>query len=319
MPLERAVHEALDRVKRRPGLLVVGATDRSESAVAARGPLPGPDCPPERAVLEIGSITKVFTALLLAIAVKRGEASLDDPVLEHLPTGTRVPRRDSVDITLMHLATHTSGLPRLPPGSLWEGLRNRHDPYARLTRERVLDAVGRTRQRRAAGARMAYSNFGAGLLGLALAHTAGSDYETLVCERITDPLGMADTLIILSANQRARIAPGTTRRDKPAGLWSISGLVGAGALRSTVADLLKFARAQMGLLPPDAPVDLAAAIAATHEPRARAAASPLRCGWGSAGSSCPPAVQSWRPCGTTAVPAGTGASSASRRRSARPR
>src|SRR5919106_1815664 len=67
MPLERAVHGALDRVKRRPGLLVVGATDRSESAVAARGPLPGPDCPPERAVLEIGSITKVFTALLLAI------------------------------------------------------------------------------------------------------------------------------------------------------------------------------------------------------------------------------------------------------------
>jgi CubicO group peptidase (beta-lactamase class C family) len=75
-------------------------------------------CAPERAVFEIGSITKVFTSLLLAIAVERGEVGLDDPLVEHLPRGTRVPMRAGRPITLVNLATHTPGLPRLPPGFL---------------------------------------------------------------------------------------------------------------------------------------------------------------------------------------------------------
>ena len=60
-------------------------TDGDETAFASRGPLPDPPCAPERAVFEIGSITKVFTSLLLAIAVERGELGVDDPLVEHLP------------------------------------------------------------------------------------------------------------------------------------------------------------------------------------------------------------------------------------------
>ena len=110
--LEQAVRDAVERAGRRPGLLVASATDGTDPAVAAAGPVPRSECPPER------SVTKVFTALLLAIAVQRGEARLDDPVSEHLPDGSRVPRRGDAEITLLHLATHTSGLPRLPPGLL---------------------------------------------------------------------------------------------------------------------------------------------------------------------------------------------------------
>lgn len=268
--LDRAACDAAERARRRPGLMVIGATDGTESAVATAGAVPPPPGrPPERTIFEIGSITKVFTTLLLAIAVERGEANLADALEDHLPDGTRVPRRDGAGITLQHLATHTSGLPGLPPGFWWHAIRHRDDPYADLAPANVLDALGRTRLRRAPGRRFRYSNFGAGVLGLALAHTAGVDYEALVRDRITRPLGMTDTVITLDDEQRGRLAPGTKRRGRPAGPWTIPGLAGAGALRSSVADLFIFARAQMGDLPLGAPAELAAAIPSTHQERAR--------------------------------------------------
>ena len=267
--LQRSVDEAVRRTRRRPGLLVVGATDGTDTAFASTGPLPDPSCEPERAVFEIGSITKSFTALLLAIAAERGELGLDDPVVERLPRGTRVPMLHGRSITLAHLATHTSGLPRLPPRFLFHALRHREDPYAGLSTGDVLDALGRTRPRAPAGERFGYSNYGAGVLGIALAHAAGTDYETLVRDRITAPLGLSDTVITLSDEQRGRLAAGTKWRGGPAGLWTIPGLTGAGALRSTAADLLTYARAQMGTLP-DVPEVLAAAIRSTHVERARA-------------------------------------------------
>jgi serine-type D-Ala-D-Ala carboxypeptidase/endopeptidase len=267
--LQHAVDAAVEEARPRPGLLVLGATDGERSAFASRGPLPEPSLPPDRAVFEIGSITKSFTSLLLAIAAGRGEVGLDDQVVDHLPRGTRVPMRAGHPITLAQLATHTSGLPRLPPGLLRDALRHRDDPYARLSVEDALEALGRTRPRRPAGARVAYSNFGAGVLGIALAHAAGIDYETLVRDRIAAPLGLADTAIELDEDRRRRLATGTKWRGGPAGLWTISGLAGAGALRSTAADLATFVRAQMGTLP-DVPADLAEAIELTHAVRAKA-------------------------------------------------
>lgn len=231
--------------------------------------MPEPSLAPERAVFEIGSITKSFTSLLLAIAAGRGEVGLDDPVVERLPPGTRVPMRAGRPITLTHLAAHTSGLPRLPPGLLLGALRHRDDPYARLSVDDALAALGRTRPRRSAGERFAYSNFGAGLLGIALTHTAGVDYETLVRDRITVPLGLSDTVIELDDDRRRRLAMGTKWRGGQAGLWTFPGLAGAGALRSTAVDLVTFLRAQMGTLPDVSP-DLAEAIELTHRERAKA-------------------------------------------------
>jgi CubicO group peptidase (beta-lactamase class C family) len=218
-------------------------------------------------VFEIGSITKVFTSLLLAIAAERGELGVDDPLVEHLPRGTRVPMREGRPIRLVDLATHRSGLPRLPPGFLLYALRHRDDPYARLSTEDVLAALGKTRPRVAAGERFRYSNYGAGVLGIALAHAAATDYEALVRERITTPLGLRDTVITLSEDHRTRLAAGTKWRGGPAGLWAFPGLTGAGALRSTAADLLTFVRAQVGTLP-NVPEELSAAIRSSHQARA---------------------------------------------------
>ena len=282
MELDRAVGDAIDRTRPRPGLLVVGATDGGEAAVASAGSVPGPAGSPERAMFEIGSVTKVFTSLLLAIAVQRGEVGLDDSLAEHLPPGSQVPGRGDAEITLLHLATHRSGLPRLPPRFLWEALRHRDDPYALLTTERVLEALSRTRLKSAPGKRFGYSNFGGGLLGVALSHSAGADFETLVRDRIALPLGMKDTIVTLDDDQRSRLAPGTKGGGKPAGPWTLTGLAGAGALRSTVTDLLTFVRAQVSALRSGLIPELAAAIEMTHVERAKGGrlAPALRIGLG---------------------------------------
>ena len=114
----------------------------------------------EHTVFEIGSVTKLFTALLLADMARRGEVTLDTAVAELLPMGTRVPDRNGVPITLAHLATHSSGLPRLPD----DIVVGSPDPYANYTSERLYAFLGRHELHRTPGESVEYSNLGAGLL-----------------------------------------------------------------------------------------------------------------------------------------------------------
>ncbi|MFH8347468.1 serine hydrolase domain-containing protein [Streptomyces sp. NPDC018045] len=195
---------------------------------------------------EIGSLTKTFTALLFAEHAARGEVGHHDPAVRHLPPGTRVPVRGT-PITLTHLATHTSGLPRLPPGLLRSAARRLPtNPYAGFTRADVLRALAHTRLRSRPGARVRYSNFGVGLLGHALCGAAGGlPYEDLLAARVLRPLGLYDT------SATADPPPGGTqvtghwhRRPRPP--FSIPGLPGAGAVRSSARDLLTLAEALAG-------------------------------------------------------------------------
>jgi CubicO group peptidase (beta-lactamase class C family) len=206
-------------------------------------------------VFEIGSITKAFTALLLADMAGRGEVGLDDPAARHLPDGVAMPERGGRQIALVDLATHTSGLPRRP-GNLapahWENL------YAGYTAEQLYACLGACQLRTDIGAAHLYSNLGMGLLGHALALRAGVDFETLVRERITEPLGMASTAVELSADPAARFATGHDQRLGPVGEFQMGVLAGAGALRSTASDLLDLLAAMLGL----ASNPLAAALAA---------------------------------------------------------
>src|SRR5262245_40824979 len=175
---------------RRAGL-VVGVRVRGQAGVWHRGRLPDG----AGTIFEIGSITKTFTTTLLADMAREGIVALDDPVQRHLPDGVRLPVRGR-PITLEDLATHRSGLPRLPTGLLWPALtRDRRDPCAKLDDVRLAAAVGATRPRRDPGRKVAYSNYGMGLLGHVLALRAGSTYEQLVRARICEPLGLVDTWI----------------------------------------------------------------------------------------------------------------------------
>lgn len=193
---------------------------------------------------EIGSLTKVLTALLLAEQAARGEVAHDDPVSRFLPPGTG-PRPRGTPMTLLHLATHTSGLPRLPPGLLASGrARWLSNPYAAFSHDDLLRAVRRTRPRFEPGSRLRYSNFAVGLLGHLLVRAAGGAdaygtdaaccYETLLTARVLHPLGLLGTDCAADLPQATGYWHG---RARPA--WRIPGLPAAGAARSSGRDLLQ--------------------------------------------------------------------------------
>lgn len=200
--------------------------------------------PDEDAIFEIGSVTKVFTTLVLAEMVLRGEVALDDPAQKYLPSSLQMPAWRGQEITLFHLATHTSSLPRLP-GNLWKTTKDYANPYANYQVSDMYEFLSGYKLKRPIGSRVEYSNLGMGLLGHILGLVAGKSYEELVSERILRPLGMNHTSIALSPEQQGRLAPGHTSRGKVTANWDIPTLAGAGALRSTVGDLLRFVAASM--------------------------------------------------------------------------
>ena len=225
--------------------IVVAVVDAHGRRVVAHGVTHSTNgsTPDGDTVFEIGSITKAFTALVLADMVERGEVALEDPVAKYLPAGVDMPRRGETQITLAHLATHTSGLPRSPTNL---ALTDKTNPYANYSVEQLYQFLGAYELRRDIGAAHLYSNVGSGLLGHVLALTAGVDFETLVRQRITAPLGMASTGIALSADLRGRMAAGHDRALSPVPDWDLPTLAGAGALRSTANDLLTFLAGLLG-------------------------------------------------------------------------
>jgi CubicO group peptidase (beta-lactamase class C family) len=197
-------------------------------------------------VFEIGSITKVFTALLLANMARRGELGLDDPVSRHLPGDFKVPLRVGHAITLADLATHTSGLPRWP---LLSGdsrpSQAAIDAAARISLQdfKAWLATVRFPQNPPAAGAWWYSNVGYALLGLALAHRAGRPYEALLRARLLDPMGLVDTTFSPTAAMTSRLAEGHDSDLKPLPPFDAGLFVAAGALRSSPHDLSRFAAA----------------------------------------------------------------------------
>jgi D-alanyl-D-alanine-carboxypeptidase/D-alanyl-D-alanine-endopeptidase len=194
-------------------------------------------------VFEIGSDTKVFTSLLLADMVRRGEVALDDPVAKYLPSTVTIPQRNGRVITLVDLATHTSGLPRMPSNLRPKDPAN---PYADYSVDQLYQFLSTYQLTRDIGSQYEYSNLGGGLLGHVLARRAGMDYEALVHARITDPLGMANTRITLTPDMKTRLAAGHNGAMETVPNWDLPTLAGAGALRSTANDLLTFLAANLG-------------------------------------------------------------------------
>ncbi len=213
----------------------------------------------EHTVFEIGSITKVFTAILLADMAQRGEVALDDPIASYLPDSVGVPTRGDQVMTLAHLSTHMSGLPRMPtnfaPAQPW-------NPFADYTVAQLYDFLGSYTLPRDVGAQYEYSNYGVGLLGHLLARHHGTSYEALVAERITGVLGMDETAITLTPALQERLATGHAGRFAVAN-WDFTTLAGAGALRSTARDMLRFLAANLGL--EASPLDEAMSL--SHQPR----------------------------------------------------
>jgi CubicO group peptidase (beta-lactamase class C family) len=225
--------------------IVVGVIDSKGRRVVSHGSLEKGDQRPLNGdtLFEIGSITKVFTALLAADMARRGEIRLDDPIAKYLAPDIKLPVRAGRQITFVDLATHTSGLPRMP-----ENFRPKDpaNPYADYTSQQMYAFLSTYELPRDIGIKFEYSNLGFGLLGQVLAHRAGMDYEQLVLARICQPLGMNSTRIALSTSLAQRFAAGHDPDLITVPAWDLPSLPGAGALRSTTNDLLTFLAAALG-------------------------------------------------------------------------
>ena len=226
--------------------------------------------PDEHTLYEIGSVTKVFTSLLLADAVQRGETTLDEPVEALFDGQLEVPERGGRAITLQHLSTHTSGLPYNPPFVDADPL----NPFASFSNEDLVEFLATYQLPRNPGQLWEYSNLGVGLLGNALAARLGTTYEAALHERVIEPLGLSETVITPTPEQLDRFAQGYfgfVPRDR----IELPSLEAAGILLSSVSDMLTFLEHQMAIA--DSP--LADAISATQEIRFSAPNADMGLGW----------------------------------------
>lgn len=237
---------------------IVTAEQTGDAApvVAVAGQLEPAGVAPGKVIFEIGSISKVFTGLLLAQAVIDKRVRLDATLREALGAKQVFADEKVAGITLLQLATHTSGLPRLPDNGL--DALDLTDPYAHYDRAALDAYLAAAKLEGAPPFPTEYSNLGMGLLGDVLARVYGRTWEDLVVEFIAAPLGLQDTRVTLNEAQQRRLAPPYTdgERVQP---WTFQAMAGAGALRSTAEDLLKFgqALAQPGRTPLKEAIELA--------------------------------------------------------------
>jgi len=235
--IRRILEERIDRTKQSVGI-VVGIVTPQGRRVIRYGRLAigdpreaGPDT-----VFEIGSVTKVFTAVLLADMARQGEVSLTDPIVRYLPPGVATRAQGLKAITFADLATHTAGFPFWPSGILptAEGTAQ----MASYSVDQLYQFVSSFEAPADVGTRWMYSNTDVGLLGVLLARRAGSSYDELIESRVTRPLGMTSTAVAVSPAMQPRLAVGHNAELKPAGAWNVPALPASGSLHSTVNDLL---------------------------------------------------------------------------------
>lgn len=229
--------------KRSAGIVVGMLDSTGGTRIVAFGD-PGAGQPPldGNSVFEIGSISKVFTATVLAELVQEGKVSLDDPVQKYLPGSVHMPTRNGKQITLGNLSEQNSGLPRMPTNF---HPANPANPYADYSVQQMYDFLSGYELTRDPGAEFEYSNLAVGLLGHTLSLATHMTYEEMEHQRVWAPLGMEHTAITFTPWMKQHLALGHDEEGKVVPNWDLPTLAGAGAIRSTTVDMLKFAAANL--------------------------------------------------------------------------
>jgi CubicO group peptidase (beta-lactamase class C family) len=250
IPDDEAIRKMLSTrvdVQKQATGIVVGIIDSKGSHFVSYGTMGLGDKRPVNGdtVFDIGSITKVFTALLLADMARRGEVKIDDPAAKYSDKKkVKLPERGGKQITLADLATHTSGLPLRPTNLV---SKDPNDKYRGYTVDLMYECLSSFILPRDIGTKYEYSNLGYGLLGHVLEKRLGSTYADVVESRITQPLEMKDTRIDLTPAMKSRMAAGYNNELTPIQTeWHFGALQSAGAFSSTASDLLKFLGAVLG-------------------------------------------------------------------------
>jgi len=227
--------------------IVIGIVDEDGRRIFSAGKLDnGTEAEPHGdTVFFIGSVSKTFTALLIVDAVERGEMKMEDPVANYLPASVKMPERNGKQIRLIDLATHTAGFPVNPDNMTGKDAREQYETYSV---EKMYAYLSRYKSSRDPGTEFEYSNVGMALLGHVIALKAGTNFESLVVNRLCRPLGMDSTCITLTPQLQARLAIGhDDKTARPSLPWKLQAYSPAGNIHSTANDLLTYASAQAGL------------------------------------------------------------------------
>lgn len=227
---------------------------------------------------ELGSISKLFTSLMLADAVVRGEIDLNAAANVDNRAGIQLPSHEGRSIKWIDLSTHRSGLPRLPENLVPANVGN---PYRDYDSKKAAAFLNQYKLPRQPGESQEYSNLGASVLGYLVAQQAGKSYQQLLEERIAKPLQMTDCAVSLNKDQRQRLATPHDKFGSPTPPWMFSNLPGAGGIRATMQDMLRFAQVQ--LTPPTGKIGEAIELAWKQQRAADASGSAMGLGWMIAG------------------------------------
>lgn len=198
--------------------------------------------PTENSLFEIGSITKTFTATLLAYYVNEGKVKLSDPITKYLPDSVAA-NPELGEITLLELVNHTSGL-AIQPDNL-DLTTDPQNPYKKYDRQMLFSYLKKCKLKSIPGEKYTYSNTGVGLLGVILENVSQRTYAHMVAEYITGPLAMSSTVQKMTPELEMRFVTLYNDEGQQTSRWDFDALAGAGSLRSTVSDLLIYAEANM--------------------------------------------------------------------------
>lgn len=239
--------------------IIVGIVDANGRQIVAEGYKSDQNhtLPDGNTIYEIGSITKVFTSLVLADMSIKHQLNLIDPISKFLPKTVKIPVRNGKEISLLSLSTHRSGMPRFPYNV---DPKNLEQPYADYTVDKLYEYVSHFEPLFDIDTKWRYSNVAYGLLGNILTLTAKKDFETLITEEICKPLNLNNTVISLTAKQKSNLATGHAETGTAVGLTDLGAIGPGGSIRSTANDLLTFAEANLGLIK----TNLSPAIELTH-------------------------------------------------------
>lgn len=197
--------------------------------------------PDSTTIFELASVGKLFTTSAIQIGVERGDFNWDDKISKYLSPKVSIP--PAYDVTLRSLATHTSGLPSLPKNMI-DKMTDDKNPYKDLSINDLYDYLKTCNENTAKGESI-YSNFGMGLLGHILELKYGKKYEDIVIAEMCSKLGMSNTIVTLSDENKRKLAQGYDETGNSNPVWQDTVLTGAGSFLSTAADMVKFIKANL--------------------------------------------------------------------------
>lgn len=225
----------------------------------------------QNTLFEIGSVSKVMTSTALATFVDEGTLKLSDPVQNYLPKSVKLPMKNDKAITFESLASHRSGLPRLPSNMQFSNPLN---PYVDYTTEMMYEFLNQYTLPREVGESPEYSNLAVGLLGHTLAKIDDMNYEQMLMQRVLKPLKMKDTFVEVPKSSLTRRSIGHNGYLETTDYWQLPAMAGAGAVVSDATDMALYLKANMQQN------ELASAIKLTHQPTAEFGNSLTKVGLG---------------------------------------